>query len=104
LTGVAYPLASVMPELPSDRVKLLNKTMPTMPILPMDLFSRGTDIDWATFKQVSADHYLHNYPEVLDLTVNSGWGVYDVVAVTELARTDLEQDIVFGDEFGNQPG
>ncbi|MBZ5592997.1 MAG: alpha-galactosidase [Acidobacteriia bacterium] len=103
LTGVAYPLASVMPELPPDRVALLKKTMPTLPILPMDLFSRGTDIGWATFKGVRADNYLHNYPEVLDLKVRSASGVYDVTAVTNWRAQPLERDIVFGDELGLDP-
>jgi hypothetical protein len=103
LTGVVYPLASVMPELPPDRVELLKKTMPTLPILPMDLFSRGTDIVWATFKHVQADHYLHHYPEVLDLKVNSPAGIYDVTAVTNWRAEALNRDIVFGNELGLDP-
>ncbi len=100
LTGVAYPLASVMTELPPDRLELLKKTMPTQPILPMDLFSRGTDIDWATFKHVQSDSYIHNYPEVLDLKVNSESSAYDVTAVTNWRSQPLTRDIVFGDELG----
>ena len=41
LTGVVYPLASVMPEVPQERLELLHKTLPTMPILPVDLFKIG---------------------------------------------------------------
>ena len=84
LTGVAYPLASVMPELPDERVRLLKATMPTMPVFPVDLFSRGTDADnqWDTFKHVQADYYVHNYPEVLDVKVNAAPGAYDIVALT----------------------
>jgi len=82
LTGVVYPLASVMPELPAQRVQLIKQTMPTLPILPVDLFSRGTDMRWDTFKQTQADYYIHNYPEILDLKVNAAAGVYDVVGLT----------------------
>ncbi|HVP47688.1 MAG TPA: alpha-galactosidase [Bryobacteraceae bacterium] len=103
LTGVVYPLASVMPELPPDRVELLKKTMPTLPILPMDLFSRGTDVNWATFKHVRADNYIHNYPELLDLKVNSTSGIYDVAAVTNWRAEALNRDIVFGSELGLDP-
>jgi hypothetical protein len=96
LTGVVYPLASVMPELPAERVKLLKATMPTLPILPIDLFSRGTDSSWDTFKHVEADYYIHHYPEILDLKVNSAAGVYDVVADTnwrsETAKRSLDFD------------
>ena len=76
LTGVVYPLASVMPELPEERVKLLKATMPTLPILPADLFSRGTDTGWDTFRHVQADYYVHNYPDILDLKVNRRRGRY----------------------------
>lgn len=82
LTGVTYPLASVMSELPEERVQLLKATMPTIPILPLDLFSRGTDAGWDTFKREQPDYYVHNYPEILDLKVNAAAGVYDVVALT----------------------
>ena len=50
LTGVAYPLASVCPSFPTERVALLKTTLPTLPILPIDLFSRGTDMRWDRFK------------------------------------------------------
>ena len=56
--------------------------MPTMPILPVDLFSRGTDMALDTFKHTRPDFYIHNYPEILDLKVNAKTGVYDVVAMT----------------------
>ncbi len=99
LTGVAYPLASVMPELPEERVKLLKATMPTLPILPVDLFSRGTDAQWDKFKHVQPDFYVHNYPEILNVKVNAAPGVYDIVALTnwrstnEARRVDLKEKL-----------
>ena len=82
LSGVVYSLASVMPELPKERVALVKATLPTLPILPVDLFSRGTDAVWDKFKHVQADYYVHNYPDTLDLKVNGAAGVYDVVGLT----------------------
>ena len=82
LTGMVYPMASIMSELPPERVQLLKDTLPTMPILPIDLFSRGTESKWDKFKHTTADDYIHNYPEVLDLKVNAQSGVYDVVGLT----------------------
>ena len=82
LTGVVYPMASIMSELPPERVQLLKDTLPTMPILPIDLFSRGTESKWDKFKHTTADDYIHNYPEILDLKVNAQSGVYDVVGLT----------------------
>ncbi len=92
LTGVVYPLASVMPELPPQRVDMLKKTMPPLPIMPVDLFSRGTDMHWDTFKQTQADYYIHNYPEILDLKVNAPAGVYDVVGLTNWRSAPAQPD------------
>jgi hypothetical protein len=100
LTGVAYPLASVMPELPEDRVRLLQATMPTLPIFPVDLFSRGTEAGWQTFRSTNPDVYIHNYPEVLDLKVNSIAGVYDVVALTNWRSTGANREIDLGEKLG----
>jgi len=44
LTGVVYSVASVMPELPEERIRFLQATLPAMPIIPIDLFSRGTEL------------------------------------------------------------
>jgi len=104
LTGVAYPLASVMPELPAERVQLLKQTMPTMPILPVDLFSRGTDMHWNTFQKERPDFYVHNYPEILDLKVNSAAGAYDVVALTNWRSGRLSRSIDLSAKLGVEPG
>ncbi len=104
LTGVAYPLASVMPELPEERVKLLKATMPTMPILPADLFSRGTDMQWDTFKHTQADFYIHNYPEILDLKVNAASGEYDVVGLTNWRGEKTVRELDLVEKLGLEPG
>jgi len=100
LTGVVYPLASVLPELPEERVRLLKMTMPTMPILPVDLFSRGTDMQWDRFKQVRPDYYIHNYPEILDLKVNAKSGVYDVVGLTNWRSETASRKLSFAGKLG----
>ena len=100
LTGVTYPMASVMPELPDERVQLLKKTMPTMPIFPVDLFSRGTDMQWDKFKHTTPDDYIHNYPEILDLKVNAKSGVYDVVALTNWRSWPASRELSFAEKLG----
>ena len=52
LSGVAYSLASVAPEIPPERAELLKKTLPTLPILPLDLYNRVTYIEWRIFRKV----------------------------------------------------
>jgi hypothetical protein len=100
LTGVVYPVASIMPELPEERVKLMKMTLPTMPIFPMDLFSRGTDSKWDTFRHTQPDYYIHNYPEILDLKVNAPSGVYDVVGLTNWRSEKAVREISLADKLG----
>lgn len=100
LTGVVYSLASVMPELPPDRVALLQATMPTLPIMPIDLFSRGTESSWDKFKHVQTDYYIHHYPEVLDLKVDEPAGVYDVAAETNWRSKSTVRRLEFAHELG----
>ncbi len=104
LTGVVYPLASVMPELPEERVALLKMTLPPLPILPVDLFSRGTDMQWDRFKTTTADTYIHNYPEILDLKINAASGVYDVAGVTNWRGGVLSKRLSFASKLGLAPG
>ena len=101
LSGVVYSLGSVLPELPEERVRLLKMTLPTMPIFPIDLFSRGTDMPmWDIFKHTTPDDYIHNYPEILDLKVNAPAGVYDVAAVTNWRNWTATRPLSFADKLG----
>jgi hypothetical protein len=100
LTGVAYPVGNVMADLPQQRLKLLQQTMPTMPIIPLDLFSRGTDSRDTTFRQTRADSYIHNYPEILDLKVNEKSGTYDVVGLTNWRSEAATRKISLRDKLG----
>lgn len=104
LTGVAYPVGNVMPDLPADRLKLLQQTMPTMPILPLDLFSRGTDNRIATFQQERPDYYIHNYPEILDLKVKTKSEAYDVAGFTNWRSDTATRKISLVDKLGLDGG
>ncbi len=100
LSGVVYPVASVLPELPAERVRILKATMPTLPIFPVDLYSRGTDMQWYKFKETTPDTYLHNYPEILDLKVNAEPGSYDVAAFTNWSSAPVTREISLTDKLG----
>jgi len=100
LTGVAYPLASVTPELPEARVKMLQGSLPTLPIIPLDLFSRGTQSSWDKFKHIQPDYYIHHYPEIIDLKVRTSAGAYDVVGVTNWHSKDADKRVSFADKLG----
>ena len=104
LSGTVYSLGSLAAELPEDRTKLLQLTLPTMPILPIDLFSRGTDMPmWDIFKHTTPDNYIHNYPEILDLKVNAPAGVYDVVGLTNWRSWTATRALNFADKLGLSP-
>jgi hypothetical protein len=103
LTGVVYPLSSIMPDLPPERVRLLKMTLPTLPILPIDLFSRGSHTRWDTFKHTTPDDYVQNYPRVLDLKVNAKSGVYDVVGMTNWGGTTITKELSFRKQLGLNP-
>jgi hypothetical protein len=116
-----------MPELPEERVKLLKTTLPTLPILPIDLFSRGTDAQYDPFEHMqrlfapsglphsesegqydpfnhkTPDEYIHNYPEILDLKVNAKSGVYDVVGLTNWRSSPTTRTLTFADKLGLSP-
>jgi hypothetical protein len=105
LAGVVYSLSSVTPELPQERAKLLQMTLPSMPILPIDLFSRGTDMPlWDLFKHTTPEYYIHNYPEILDLKVNAKSGAYDVVGLTNWRGETAIREFPFADKLGLNPG
>ena len=105
LTGVVYSLSSVGPELPEERAKLLQMTLPSMPILPIDLFSRGTDMPlWDLFKHTTPEYYIHNYPEILDLKVNAQSAAYDVVGLTNWRGETATRELSFADKLGLDPG
>jgi hypothetical protein len=105
LTGVVYSLSSVTAELPEERVKLLQMTLPSMSIVPIDLFSRGTDLQlWDLFKHTTPEYYIHNYPEILDLKVNAKSGVYDVVGMTNWRGETVTRELSLVDKLGLEPG
>jgi hypothetical protein len=104
LTGVAYPVGNVMPDLPAKRLKLLQQTMPTMPIVPLDLFSRGTDSRVTTFQHQRPDDYIHNYPEILDLKVKMKSDVYDVVGFTNWRSQAATRRVSLVDKLGIDAG
>jgi hypothetical protein len=93
-----------MSELPEERVDLLRATMPTLPIYPVDLFSRGTESSWLKFRTERPDTYIHHYPELLDLKVNASAGIYDVVAETNWRSETTERTLDLVDQLGLSKG
>ena len=104
LTGVVYPLASVMPDVTEERARLLKMTMPTLPILPVDLYSRGSDITWNKFKETTPDTYIHNYPEIINLKINAKSGIYDIAGLTNWRSSNITRSLDFSEKLGLKAG
>jgi hypothetical protein len=78
--------------------------MPTLPIYPINLFSRGTTSSWLKFRTERPDSYIHHCPEVLDLKVNASGGVYDVAAETNWRSEATTRTLDLVDQLGDSKG
>ena len=90
LSGMQYLSGDDLLNLEEERMTLLKKTIPALPIFPVDLFGRGRD--------------HANYPEIMDLKVNQNARVYDVVAVTNWENTPKTGTISFEKELSLEAG
>jgi hypothetical protein len=103
LSGTPYSFADRLPDLPPERIDLLKKSLPSMPIVPMDLFSRGGYSSWDLFEEFTPETYEHNFPRIIDLKINAASGRYDVVAATNWTNDLQSREISFGDQLGLDP-
>ena len=103
LSGTPYSFADRLPDLPAERINLLKKSLPTMPIIPMDLFSRGGYSSWDLFEEFTPETYEHNFPRIVDLKINAASGRYDVVAATNWTGELQSREISFGGNLGLDP-
>lgn len=98
LTGQLYMASDFMWKLPPRRLDLYRKTIPTTPIVPIDLYpyriesNKREGVVWCCPK-------VKEFPRAIDLKVNAASGVYDVVSVFNWAdeeqtnTLDLEKDL-----------
>ena len=98
LTGQLYMASDFMGKLPPRRLDLYRKTIPTTPIVPIDLYpyriesNEKEGVVWCCPK-------VKEFPRAIDLKINAASGIYDVVSVfnwTDDEQTntiDLEKDL-----------
>ena len=98
LTGQVYMASDFMARLPQKRLELYQKTMPSTPIVPIDLYpyksesNKKDGVVWCCPR-------VKQFPSAVDLKVSAESGVYDVVAVFnwddhQQAKTiSLEEDL-----------
>jgi hypothetical protein len=103
LTGQLYMASDFMARLPQRRLDLYRKTMPTTPIVPVDLYpykiksNKKNDIVWCCPE-------VKEYPGAIDLKVNAESGVYDVVAAFNWADKEEVRTIDLGNDLGLETG
>lgn len=81
LSGMQYLSGDDLLTLEKDRLELIKRTIPTLPIYPVDLFGRGREYS--------------RYPEITDLKVNQVAGVYDVIAVNNWDNKPVKRSVSF---------
>ena len=85
LSGMQYLSGDDLLNLEKDRLNIIKKTIPTLPIFPIDLFSRS--------------RYKKYYPEIVDLKISAPSGVYDVIAVTNWENIRSTRNILINKEL-----
>ena len=99
LTGQLYMASDFMGKLPQRRLDLYQKTLPTTPVVPIDLYpykieSNTKDgVVWCCPK-------VKEFPRAIDLKVNAEPGVYDVVAVFNWDDEPGTKTISFKEDLG----
>lgn len=86
LAGLQLLSGDDLPNLEPERVELIKKTIPILPIFPIDLFGRSRDYE--------------RYPEIFDLKVNQPSGIYDVISVTNWTEAPTRRTVSFSKELG----
>jgi len=92
LSGQAYMASDFMAQLPSERMALYKKTMPTLPIHAVDLYPFRT-------KPVCCPKPA-NFPKALDLKVNAATGSYDVVGLYNWDDHPALKSLNFSSDLG----
>ena len=85
LSGMQYLSGDDLVHLENERLDLIKKTIPVMPIFPVDLFGRS--------------RYPEHYPEIMDLKVNQVSGIYDVIAITNRKDEPVTRSVSFSKDL-----
>jgi hypothetical protein len=90
LSGMQFLSGDDLLNLAEERLNLIKKTIPVLPVYPIDLFGRSR----------SAQHY----PEIMDLKINRPAGVYDVITVSNWENNESSRVIHINRELALKAG
>lgn len=99
LTGQLYMASDFMERLPERKLELYQKTIPTTPIVPIDLYPYKVEKNKRDGVVWCCPH-LKEFPRAIDLKVNNVTGVYDVVAMFNWNDEPGDREIQFGSDLG----
>ncbi|MFZ0390126.1 MAG: hypothetical protein WAN36_06665, partial [Calditrichia bacterium] len=85
LSGMQYLSGDDLLNLQEERLNLIKKTIPTLPVYPIDLFGRS--------------RFPEHYPEIMDLKINQPSGIYDVISVTNWKEQESTRRIGLSTEL-----
>ena len=99
LTGQLYMASDFMAKLPKRKIELYQKTIPTTPIVPIDLYpyrierNRRDGVVWCC-------PVVKEFPRAVDLKVHAESGVYDVVALYNWGDEPTDRSLILTDDLG----
>jgi len=102
LTGQLYMASDFMGKLSQHKLELYQKTIPTTPIVPVDLYpykiesNKRNGVVWCCPR-------VKEFPRAIDLKVNHVAGMYDVVSVFNWKDNQTTEEIHFSEDLGLDP-
>ncbi len=102
LTGQVYMASDFMARLPQRRLDLYRKTIPTVPIVPIDLFpyriesNKRDGVVWCCPR-------VKEFPRAINLKVSAASGTYDVVAVFNWDDKEKTETVALAEDLGLDP-
>lgn len=103
LTGQLYMASDFMARLPQRKLELYQKTIPTTPIVPIDLYPYKVEKNKRDGVVWCCPH-LKEFPRAIDLKVNNVTGNYDVVAMFNWDDEPGDKSIQLGQDLGLDTG
>lgn len=99
LTGQLYMASDFMDRLPKRKLRLYQKTIPTTPIVPVDLYPYKDQKNMKNGVIWCCPH-LQEFPRALDCKINALAGSYDVAAVFNWGDETAAQGLSFAEDLG----
>lgn len=103
LTGQLFMASDFIDRLPPEKMELYQKTMPTTPIVPMDLYPFRVK-DNLRDGMIWCCPNSESFPRALDLKVNGEAGIYDVVALFNWEDEPQNVNISLQEDLGLAEG